>query len=121
MLLLVGTEYWPNMSGAILFVESDEEDWPPINIIHQFRQLRHFRVFDEIEALLVGRIPGSVGLKGDLSLPLLVEEVLEGVEAPVVAGLDFGHTNPIMTLPVGVEAEIDTEKGALSLLEPGVR
>ena len=43
-------------------------------------------------------------MEGDLSLPLIVEEVLEGVEVPVVAGLDFGHTNPIMTLPVGVEA-----------------
>ncbi|MCK4318515.1 LD-carboxypeptidase, partial [Candidatus Bathyarchaeota archaeon] len=109
------------MSGAILFVESDEEDGPPNNILRQFRQLRHLGVFEEIEALLVGRIPGCVGLKGDLSLPLLVEDVLEGVEIPVVAGLDFGHTNPIMTLPVGVEAEIYTEKEALSLLEPGVR
>ncbi|MCK4703790.1 LD-carboxypeptidase, partial [Candidatus Bathyarchaeota archaeon] len=121
LLLLAGTEYWPEMSGAILFVESDEEDGPPINVLRQFRQLRHLGVFEEIEALLVGRIPGCVGLKGDLSLPLLVEDVLEGVEIPVVAGLDFGHTNPIMTLPVGVEAEIDTEKEALSLLEPGVR
>lgn len=43
------------------------------------------------------------------------------MEIPVVAGLDFEHTNPIVTLPVGVEAEIDTEKEALSLLEPGVR
>ncbi len=121
LLLLAGTEYWPDMDGAILFVESDEEDGPPINILRQFRQLRHLRVFDEIEALLIGRIPGCVGLKGDLSLSLLIEEVLEDVEVPVVAGLDFGHTNPIMTLPVGVAAEIDTEKGALSLLEPGVR
>jgi muramoyltetrapeptide carboxypeptidase len=121
LLLLAGTEYWPNISGAILFVESDEEDGPPNNILRQFRQLRHLGVFDEIEALLVGRVPGCVGLEGDLSLPLLVEEVLEGVEVPVVTGLDFGHTNPIMTLPVGIEAEIDTEKCALSLLEPGVR
>lgn len=120
LLLLAGTEYWPDMSGALLFVESDEEDGPPINILRQFRQLRHLGAFDEIEALLIGRIPSCVGLKGDLSLPLLLEEVLGGVDRPVVAGLDFGHTNPIMTLPVGVEAEIDTEKEALSLLEPGV-
>ncbi|MBN2334292.1 LD-carboxypeptidase [Candidatus Bathyarchaeota archaeon] len=121
LLLLAGTEYWPDMKGAILFVESDEEDGPPINILRQFRQLRHLGVFDEIEALLIGRIPSCVGLEGDLSLPLLLEDVLTGADMPVVSGMDFGHTNPIMTLPVGVEASIDTDKRALTLLMPGVR
>jgi muramoyltetrapeptide carboxypeptidase len=75
-------------------------------------------VFDEVEAVLLGRTPEAAGL--GVGLGELVDMVLGGRDVPVVAGMDFGHTNPIMTIPVGVEAELDTEKRVLTLLEPGV-
>jgi len=61
------------------------------------------------------------GSKGRLVFPIPRNRGAGGVEVPVASGLDFGHMNPIMTLPVVVEAEMDPEKGALSPSEPGVR
>lgn len=32
-------------------------------------------------------------------------------------GLDYGHTDPLLTLPIGIEAELDADAGTLTLLE----
>ena len=42
------------------------------------------------------------------------------VDLPVLADLDFGHTDPIATLPYGVMAEIDCDAAALRILESAV-
>ncbi|HWT05610.1 MAG TPA: hypothetical protein VN224_07620, partial [Xanthomonadales bacterium] len=42
------------------------------------------------------------------------------IDLPVLANLDFGHTDPIFTLPYGVAAEIDCATSTLALTESGV-
>lgn len=39
---------------------------------------------------------------------------------PVLAECDFGHTDPIATLPYGAMAEIDCGRSRLTILESGV-
>jgi muramoyltetrapeptide carboxypeptidase LdcA involved in peptidoglycan recycling len=41
-------------------------------------------------------------------------------DLPIVTGMDFGHTDPIMTLPYGILAEIDCTKKQFSILESAV-
>lgn len=41
-------------------------------------------------------------------------------DLPVLSGLDFGHTQPMLTLPYGVEARIDCRTASLTILERGV-
>jgi muramoyltetrapeptide carboxypeptidase LdcA involved in peptidoglycan recycling len=36
---------------------------------------------------------------------------------PLVTRMDFGHTDPKFTLPIGVEAEIDCDRQQIRLLE----
>ena len=49
----------------------------------------------------------------------VVEEA--GLDAlPILAGLDFGHTDPTCTLPYGALAEVDVDALTFSILEPGV-
>jgi muramoyltetrapeptide carboxypeptidase LdcA involved in peptidoglycan recycling len=38
----------------------------------------------------------------------------------VVAGMDFGHTDPMFVLPYGVTAEIDCEARSFSITEAAV-
>ncbi|MCW4048700.1 MAG: LD-carboxypeptidase [Candidatus Bathyarchaeota archaeon] len=121
LLCLAGTEYWPSLEGHILFIEADEEDGSPANVARQLRHLQHLGAFDEVSGLLVGRIPEMLGLKDDRSIESLLKDVLVGLDIPVVTGMDFGHTNPIMTIPVGIMAEIDTQKRTLTYLEPYVQ
>jgi muramoyltetrapeptide carboxypeptidase len=102
----------------LLFLEVDEEGGPSLRVMRALRHLEQLSVFDEAEAVLLGRTPEAAGL--NVGLDELVDVVLGDRGIPVVYGMDFGHTNPIMTIPVGVEADLDTGKMALTLLEPGV-
>jgi muramoyltetrapeptide carboxypeptidase len=121
LLCLAGTKYWPDLKDHILFIEADEEDIGAVNITRQLRQLKHLGALDEISALVVGRIPEELGLKGDQSIESIVGDAVEGLDIPVVTQFDFGHTNPIATIPIGVRGRISAEKKALTLLEAGVR
>jgi len=42
------------------------------------------------------------------------------LDLPVLANMDFGHTDPIFTLPYGIEAELDCDATRLTLTESGV-
>jgi muramoyltetrapeptide carboxypeptidase len=116
LLCLAGTKYWPDMKDHLLFFEVDEEEPSPTNVIRQLRQLVHLGVFDEISGLLVGRAPETIGLKRELSMESLLGDVIDR-DIPVVTQMDIGHTTPISTIPVGINAEISTEKKALTPLE----
>jgi muramoyltetrapeptide carboxypeptidase len=121
LLCLAGTKYWPDLKDHILFIEADEEDIGAVNISRQLRHLKHLGALDEISGLVVGRIPEVLGLKGDQSIESIVGDAVEGLDIPVVTQFDFGHTNPIATIPIGVRGRISAEKKALTLLEAGVR
>jgi muramoyltetrapeptide carboxypeptidase LdcA involved in peptidoglycan recycling len=41
-------------------------------------------------------------------------------DLPVLSGLDFGHTQPMLTLPFGARATIDCEAATLTIEEAGV-
>lgn len=44
--------------------------------------------------------------------------VCHGLDFPIVTEFEFGHTDPILTFPLGVPAELDGDE--LRLLEPAV-
>ena len=41
-------------------------------------------------------------------------------ELPIVSNMDFGHTDPMMVLPLGLLLRIDSERRELSILEAAV-
>jgi muramoyltetrapeptide carboxypeptidase len=118
LLSLAGTVHWPSFKGSLLFLEVDEAGGPSLRVLRALRHLEQLGAFDEAAGVLLGRTPEAAGISPGLGE--LVSSVLGGRDVPVVDHMDFGHTNPIMTIPVGVEAEIDTAESALTLLEPGV-
>jgi len=120
LLCLSGTKYWPELKDHILLLECDEEDVGPNNISRQLRHLQQLGALDEISGLVFGRIPEMMGLKEDQSIESLIIDVVDN-DIPIVTQFDFGHTNPIATIPVGVRGRISAEKKALTLLEAGVR
>jgi muramoyltetrapeptide carboxypeptidase len=120
MLLLAGTSYWPKMKGKILFFEDDEVE-DPRTIDRMFTQLRHMKVFDQIKGLVVGRFPSSVGFKSEDSLEMILDDALRGYKFPVITGADFGHTDPLITFPMGVKCRMDTKRMEIVFLESGVK
>ncbi|MCA9764473.1 MAG: LD-carboxypeptidase [Gemmatimonadetes bacterium] len=118
---LLGTPYAPDTDGAILFLEDVGED-----VYRVDRMLAHLRLagmLDRLAGVAIGRFTEL-----DRSTPsgaLGLDEVLHtyfGTRGiPVVVGFPFGHIDDQWTLPVGVLAELDADRGELSLLEPAVR
>jgi muramoyltetrapeptide carboxypeptidase len=120
LLALAGTGYWPELEGKILFIEEDEGGNPK-NVRRLFRQLEQIGALDEINGLLIGRIPEVTGIRGDLSIESLIGDIIEEADYPIITEMDIGHTNPIATLPVGIMSEITTDDESLIFLEPCIK
>jgi len=120
LLLLAGTNYWPNMIGKILFVEDDEAENPK-TIDRFFTQLRQMGVFEQINGMVVGHFARCVGLSENDSLHMILKDALQGYKFPVITEFDMGHTDPMHTIPIGGKVEIDGTKLKVKMIEPVVR
>jgi muramoyltetrapeptide carboxypeptidase len=117
---LVGTPYFPDLDGALLFLEDVNEDLYRID-----RMLAHLRMVGALSRLggvLVGRFTALKRHMNDGALG--VGEVLNHyfgpLGVPVAYGLPIGHIDDQWTLPLGVRARFDADAGTLALLEPAV-
>ncbi len=124
---LRGTAFWPPLDawdGAILFLETSEEAPSPEAVARMLRCYAALGVLPRLAGLLFarpgGQVPPEQFAEYDRAILQVVteEEGLAGL--PVVAGMDFGHTDPFFTLPYGVQAEIDCQAQTFAILESGV-
>ncbi|MFX4302708.1 S66 family peptidase [Alicyclobacillus tolerans] len=106
LLLLAGTKYWPDLTGAILCLEDDETTNPAI-IDRYLIQLRHMGVYEQISALIVGRFPTQTSFTESDPLENVLTIATRGYSFPIVYDVDFGHTDPMMILANGVLARLN--------------
>lgn len=116
LLLLAGTPYWPSMKNRILFIEDDESETTR-TIDRFFTQLRQMGVYEQIKGLVVGRFARCVGFTPNDSLHMILKDALKGYSFPVLTEFDMGHTDPLMTIPLGARVNIDANKKKITLLE----
>ena len=118
---LTGTPYAPSFRGKIAFIEDIGEQ--PYRIDRMLTQLLQATDLAKAAGIALG-VFSDCQPKGEspsLSLPDALRDRLGGLGIPVAYGYPFGHVAHQATLPYGIEAEMDTEKGTLTLLEAGVR
>lgn len=124
--MLKGTGWWPPLdywNGAILFIETSEHAPSEAHVRWWFRNYAAQGILSRLAGIVLGRPGGELDEKGRSEQEAAVVQVLgeAGLQhLPVLAELDFGHTDPIATLPYGVMAEIDCARSRLRILEPGV-
>lgn len=117
---LLGTTYFPDLTGAILFLEDVGEDVYSVD-----RMLAHLRLagkLDTLAGVAIGQFTDFSRSTGDggLGLDEIFHTYLGPLGIPVAAGFPFGHISEQWTLPVGVMAELDATKGELALVEGAV-
>jgi len=119
LIRLAGTSHWPTFDGRVLF-------WEDVGVSEHgldgmLTHLRTLGVFERVRAVVVGKVvtPAEDGWMPPERVIALVEDVA-GVDLPIVAGVDLGHTDPMLTLPIGVEAEVDAGAAAVTLTEAAV-
>ena len=113
LISLAGTPYFPDFRDAIIFLEADPSD-PVREIDRGLMQLSLIGVFDQV----AGVIFGALGRRNDPLVKQLVEKHLSRVKGPIVSGVTSSHLDPVATLAIGVQHELDSNHGILSYKSP---
>jgi len=111
--LLHGTEYLPNLEDTIVFLEDDGEVHPEM-FERYLQSLLHQPGFDRVKGLVIGRFQRDNRMTRE-ALTYIIQTKPELAGIPVVADLDFGHTTPIFTFPIGGQARLVAREGHTEL------
>ena len=118
---LCGTPYFPDLRGAILFLEDVEEAYYRID--RMLTQLWLSGALAGVAGVAFGKFtncnPSPFFLQ-NRPLDDILAERCRDLGVPAVSGIMVGHIEDQTTLPVGCLAELDADAGTLTLLEPGV-
>ncbi len=116
---LRGTPFWPDLEGAILFLETSEHARGPAWVDGLLQDYDNMGVLGKISGLLVGRPVGFTETQKQALHAVLLERTRH-YAFPIIADADFGHTAPQFTLPLGCHAEIDAVERWFAIIEAAV-
>lgn len=109
-----------DLEGAILLLEEEglSTDWYERYII----ELERAGVFKKINGIIFAKPSNSYkeSNKKIRNLDHILTEISDKYNLPILSNVDSGHTKPLLTIPLGIEIEIDTEKRTLSLKDAAV-
>jgi muramoyltetrapeptide carboxypeptidase len=120
----LGTPWFPELSGAVLFLEDVNE--PPYRLDRMLTHLALSGSLDRIGGMIIGHLDahdainavnavdatdagdtGEAGRLGRAGVELIADN-LRGFEWPLAWGLESGHRAPNLTLPLGMAARLDS-------------
>ena len=111
--LLQGTEFMPSLKNSILFVEDDEESKPQ-HFDRDLQTLLHLPDFDGVKGIVIGRFQKVSAMTEELLIKI-IKAKNELNHIPIIANVDFGHTTPIITFPIGGTARILARNNEIKL------
>jgi muramoyltetrapeptide carboxypeptidase len=106
---LLGTPYFPQIKGGVLFLEDISEQ--PYRIERMLTQLLHSGVLSQQKAVVLGQFthykltPHDKGFK----LQSVVYWLRSQIKTPVLTDLPFGHVQTKVCLPVGKKVSLVVE------------
>jgi muramoyltetrapeptide carboxypeptidase len=104
---------------AIFFFETSEDKPSPETVDGILADYENMGVLDQIKGMLVGR-PMRYSDDEKRQLHEVILERTQTHHFPIIAEMDFGHTTPQFTLPIGCQALIDAESRRFEILESAV-
>lgn len=113
--LLHGTEYMPPLKDTILFVEDDDltAEYFPVSFDRDLQSLIHQPGFEGVKGIIIGRAQKRANFNLE-KINYIIKTKEELSHLPVIAGVDFGHTTPQITLPIGGQVSIKARDGKVS-------
>ncbi len=109
-----------DVKGAILFAEDINE--PPYKVDRLFTQLRQTCDMRSLAGVALGVFSSAQSAtEADTAMTLRVlKDRLGDLGIPVISGLSIGHIRDQFTLPMGIEAELNTSTATVTMLESPV-
>jgi muramoyltetrapeptide carboxypeptidase len=119
LLVLAGTPWFPPLEGAVLAIEATNGTAVD-GLCAGLVQLRHLGAFRRVAAVAFGRF-APPHMADDARLDGFLDEIVDG-SAPVIAGLAFGHTDPMVSLPWGAGCAVRArpDSASVEILDPAV-
>jgi len=112
-----GSAEWPDLEDCVLLLELSEEAPSPATVAAYLTDLRRLEVMSQICGLVFSR-PMSYQPDDVATLWTVVRNATAGFGIPVLANVDCGHTDPMLTVPLGVEVQLDSETNSFATSVP---
>lgn len=118
---LVGTDYLPDFTGAILFIEDIGE--AEYRIDRMLTQLQLAGILGRVAGVVFGQCTDCTtggSAQAGFSVSEVLQQHLSPLGVPAYQGAMFGHVADQFSLPVGGRVEIDADAGTIRMLEAAV-
>ena len=98
-------QLWGGADGILVLEDINEH---PFRVERMLLQLYHAGILDRQSAIVLGSFSGSAPNDYDAgySLETMIDFIRSRLDIPVIAGLDFGHEQQTVTLPLGARAHL---------------
>jgi len=103
---LIGTPYFPEIRGGILYLEDLAEH--PYRIERMLTQWLHAGILAHQKAIVLGGFTHYSLFKHDAGFQFntVVDRLRQQIKVPVLTGLPFGHVATKVCLPFGAQAQL---------------
>ncbi len=117
---MMGSNYLPDWQGKILFLEETAEE--PYRLDRMMQQLKLAEVLGKLKGIAFGKCVKCEAEEPEKAFTFMqvLEQQIRPLKIPAFYGAMIGHIENKYTLPVGVEVEMDADKGTIQMLEAAV-
>lgn len=102
--LLQGTEFMPSLENVILFIEDADLTFAEI-FDRDLQSLIHQKDFDKVKGIVFGRFQVKSNISEETFRKIITSKK-ELRNIPIIFNINFGHTTPHITFPIGGFAKI---------------
>lgn len=117
----LGTPFLPSLRGAILVLE--EVDEYPYRIDRMLTQLENSGIARAVNGVVFGQFTRCVPKdpsKPSLPVEVVQKDFVSRLNCPVFGNLQYGHVPCKLTLPLGLEARLDSAQNCIELPQSAV-
>lgn len=120
---LTGTKYWIDFKDKIMFIDIPEgnpgEKFPIADLDSFLADLDNLGIFKNIKGLIIGR-PYFYEAEDNKKLQDIVMYYTKDYAYPILFNVNIGHASPIITVPLGAQVLLDSQKNIFKIEEAGV-
>ncbi|EBV3319561.1 muramoyltetrapeptide carboxypeptidase [Salmonella enterica subsp. enterica serovar Brandenburg] len=119
LISLIGTPWMPTIDKGILVLEDVNEH--PFRVERMLLQLEYAGILNRQSAIVLGSFSGAAPNKYDAgySLESVYAFLRSRLSVPLITGLDFGHEQRTVTLPIGANATLKNTRQGTQLTLSG--
>lgn len=119
LISLIGTPWMPTIDKGILVLEDVNEN--PFRVERMLLQLEYAGILNRQSAIVLGSFSGAAPNEYDAgySLESVYAFLRSRLSVPLITGLDFGHEQRTVTLPIGANAMLKNTRQGTQLTLSG--